>query len=72
VAQGTVKDFDDDSRTGTLLMEDRSEVRIDAASLEGAGIRTLRLGQRVRFQLADEAGTKVARTLRLVTVDGEL
>jgi len=72
VAQGTVKDFDDASRTGSLLMEDRSEVRIDATSLEGAGIRTLRLGQRVRFQLAEEAGAKVARTLRLVTVDGEL
>jgi cold shock CspA family protein len=69
MAQGTIKEFDDQSRTGSLLMEDRSEVRIDATSLEGGGIRTLRLGQRVKFSLADEAGTKVARSLRLVTVD---
>ncbi|MBI3647494.1 MAG: cold shock domain-containing protein [Actinobacteria bacterium] len=69
MAQGTIKEFDGEARIGVLLMEDRSEVRIDPASLEGAGIRTLRLGQRVRFDLADEAGAKVARSLRLVTVD---
>ena len=69
MAQGTIKEFDDESRTGLLVMDDRSEVRIDPSSLDGAGILTLRLGQRVKFDLADEAGGKVARTLRLVTVD---
>ena len=69
MAQGTIKAFDDDTRIGTLLMEDRSEVRIDATSLEGAGIRTLRLGQRVKFDVVDEAGGKIARGLRLVTFD---
>ncbi len=67
MAQGTIKDFDDQTRNGTLLQDDRSEVRIDAESLEGAGIRTLRLGQRVIYDLADDAGSKVARRLRLVT-----
>ena len=67
MAQGTIKNFDDQTRSGTLLQDDRSEVRIDAESLEGAGIRTLRLGQRVIYDLADEAGSKVARRLRLVT-----
>jgi cold shock CspA family protein len=69
VAQGTVKEFDDAERIGSLLMEDRTEVGIDPTSLEGAAIRTLRIGQRVRFDLADEGGRKVARSLRLVTVD---
>jgi cold shock CspA family protein len=68
MAQGTVKDFDDDARTGSLLMDDRSEVAIDATSLEGAGLRFLRLGQRVRFDLVEEGGRKVARTLRIVTL----
>jgi cold shock CspA family protein len=67
MAQGTIKDFDDQTRSGTLLQDDRSEVRIDAESLEGAGIRTLRLGQRVIYDVADEGGSKVARRLRLVT-----
>lgn len=67
MAQGTIKDFDDQSRSGTLLQDDRSEVRIDAESLEGSGIRTLRVGQRVIYDLADEGGSTVARRLRLVT-----
>ncbi len=68
MAQGTIKEFDDASRSGSLLMEDRTEVVIDATSMEGAGLRTLRLGQRVSFDLADEAGVKVARSIRLVTI----
>ncbi len=67
--QGTIKDFDESERTGSLLMEDRSEVAIDATSVEGSGLRTLRVGQRVRFDLVEEGGRKVARTLRIVTVD---
>lgn len=66
--QGTIRDFDDDSRSGSLLMEDRTEVRIDPTSIEGAGIRYLRIGQRVKFDLVEEGGSKVARTLRLVTL----
>lgn len=68
MAQGTVKDFDHEARTGSLLMDDASEVAIDATSLEGGGIRFLRLGQRVRFDLVEEGGRKLARTLRIVTL----
>ncbi|HXF71471.1 MAG TPA: hypothetical protein VNO79_02535 [Actinomycetota bacterium] len=67
--QGTIKDYDPEQRTGTLLMDDRTEVRIDPTSVEGAGIRYLRIGQRVKFDLAEEGGRKVARTLRIVTFD---
>ena len=67
--QGTIKDYDEGERTGTLLTDEREEVLIDATSVEGAGIRTLRVGQRVKFDLADEGGKKVARTLRIVTFD---
>ncbi len=65
--QGTVKDYDADQRTGSLLMEDRTEVHIDPTSMEGSGVRFLRLGQRVRFDLVEEGGRKVARALRIVT-----
>ena len=69
MAQGTIKEYDEESHNGSLLMEDRSEIAIDATSLEGAGIRTLRIGQRVKFDLSDEGGKKVARALRIVTID---
>jgi cold shock CspA family protein len=67
MAQGTIRDYNAASRTGTLLMDDRTEVHIDPTSMEGAGVIDLRLGQRVKFDLIDEGSRKVARTLRLVT-----
>jgi cold shock CspA family protein len=69
MAQGTIKDWDEETRTGSLLMEDRTEVGIDATSIEGSNIRTLRLGQRVRFDLTEADGGSIARTLTLVTFD---
>lgn len=69
MAQGTIKDWDEETRTGSLLMEDRTEVGIDATSIEGSNIRTLRLGQRVRFDLTQADGGPIARTLTLVTFE---
>ena len=67
--QGTVKSYDTESRTGSVLTDAEEEIAIDAGSLEGGGMRFLRLGQRVRFEIADEGGRKVARSLRMVTFD---
>jgi len=66
--QGTIKDFEGEERIGSLLMDDRTEVAIDAVSVEGSDLRSLRIGQRVRFDLVDEAGRKVARNLQIVTL----
>jgi cold shock CspA family protein len=67
VPQGTVKDYDRENRSGSLLTDQQEEIAIDAGSVEGAGIRYLRIGQRVKFEVAEEGGHKVARTLRIVT-----
>jgi cold shock CspA family protein len=69
VEQGTIKEFDEGTRVGTLLTDARDEVGIDGESLEGSGIRTLRIGQRVKFETEEVDGRRVARTLRLVTFD---
>ena len=69
MGQGTIKDYDPEEGVGSLLTDDRTEVAIDRRSIEGSGIRTLRLGQRVRFEAADEDGRVVARSLRLVTFE---
>lgn len=67
MAQGTIKDYDETSREGSLLTDDRQEIAIDKQSTDGSGIRTLRLGQRVRFEVDEDEGRRVARELRLVT-----
>jgi 2-phospho-L-lactate guanylyltransferase len=49
IEQGTVRDFDPEHRTGTLLLDDGHPVEFGAAAFEAGGMRLLRLGQRVRF-----------------------
>jgi 2-phospho-L-lactate guanylyltransferase len=65
--QGTVKEFDHESRVGSLLTDDGSEVAIDPTSTEGSEIRSLRIGQRVDFDLAQGSVGPVARGLHIVT-----
>jgi hypothetical protein len=64
--QGTIKEFDDGARSGSVLTDDRIEYAIEASSLD-ALIRILRPGQRVIFEAAETDGRKIARDLRLVT-----
>ena len=66
--QGTIKDFDVDSRTGSLLTAARTEIAIDPASF-GQDVLSLRFGQRVRFEVDERGDVKVARDLRLVTFE---
>jgi cold shock CspA family protein len=65
--QGTIKDFDEGSRFGTLVTDDRREIAIDAGSFLDDLILTLRIGQRVIFDTEDGETGPVARGLRLVT-----
>jgi cold shock CspA family protein len=67
VEQGTIRDFDENDRTGSLLTDARTEVVIDADSLDESGILTLRIGQRVKFETEERDGATVARSLRIVT-----
>ena len=67
MAQGTVKEYFIEERAGSVLLDDHTEVTVDADSTEGSGIRYLRIGQRVSFDVAEEGGRSVARNLRIVT-----
>ncbi|MEV4638614.1 cold-shock protein [Actinoplanes sp. NPDC049548] len=48
--QGTVATFDPQTHTGTLLLDDGSEVPFPAAAFRASGLRLLRLGQRVSIE----------------------
>ncbi len=62
--QGTVASFDDESRSGSVFLDDGSRLAFDAAALEGTGLRLLRPGQRVRLEVA---GDRVER-LQILTL----
>jgi 2-phospho-L-lactate guanylyltransferase len=63
--QGTVKDFDPESRSGHVLLDDGSEVVFGTAAFDAGGLRLLRLGQRVRMESGDDGEV---RRITLVTM----
>ena len=66
--QGTIKHYDEVGRTGLLVTDDRTEISIDERSLGDGFTRSLRIGQRVRFEVERTGeGAAVARDLHLVT-----
>lgn len=63
--QGTVATYDAQTRSGTLLLDDGTEIAFPAAAFDASGLRLLRLGQRVRVE-HDEGG--VIRRITLPTL----
>jgi 2-phospho-L-lactate/phosphoenolpyruvate guanylyltransferase len=59
VMQGTVASYDAATRSGTLLLDDGTEVAFPATAFDASGLRLLRVGQRLRIE-HDESG-QVAR-----------
>jgi hypothetical protein len=55
IEQGTVHDFDPETRTGSVILDDGTVVTFGTAAFDAGGLRLLRLGQRVRFD-RDPAG----------------
>jgi hypothetical protein len=60
--QGTVRDYDADTRAGSVFLDDGTVLGFGPAALAGSPLRLLRPGQRVRLGL-DAAGAVVAVTL---------
>ncbi|WP_433182614.1 hypothetical protein [Actinoallomurus sp. CA-150999] len=57
--QGTVKAYDAETRTGSVLLDDGSEMPFDAAAFDAGGLRLLRFGQRVNLAVEGDRVTVV-------------
>jgi cold shock CspA family protein len=53
--QGTIATFDPQGHTGTLLLDDGTELTFGAEAFRASGLRLLRLGQRVDVTTSDDA-----------------
>ncbi|MGC4787863.1 cold-shock protein [Micromonospora sp. DT178] len=60
--QGTVATYDAATRSGTLLLDDGTELAFPARAFDASGLRLLRLGQRLRVD-TDATGAVVRVTL---------
>ncbi len=51
MAQGTIRDFDIETGSGTLVADDAEEFTFDTQAFLDSGLEELRLGQRVRYRV---------------------
>ncbi|WP_019633054.1 hypothetical protein [Actinomadura atramentaria] len=52
--QATVRTYDAATRTGSVLLDDGTELHFDAEAFDAGGLRLLRLGQRVRLGVEED------------------
>ncbi|MDX1510768.1 MAG: hypothetical protein R3249_05445 [Nitriliruptorales bacterium] len=59
--QGTIKTFDATTGSAVLLDDNLVELSVDKEAFAASGLLELRIGQRVRFEVEDDAagGTRV-------------
>ncbi len=67
--QGTVRSFAATTRSGTVLLDDGSELSFDRSAFERSGLRLLRLGQRVRLTVSGLAPDLRIDALTLATFE---
>lgn len=63
--QGTVKSYDPASQTAVLLDDTLRQLPVDQEAFAASGLRELRIGQRVRFELDDDTGDDDPRVTNL-------
>lgn len=68
--QGTVKHFDIQTKTASVLLDSQEELSIDADTFAASGLLELRMGQRVRFELEGSGDDRRVRGLDLVSFTG--
>lgn len=53
MTQGTVATFEPRTRSGTVLLDDGTELSFDGTAFAVSGLRMLRFGQRVNLRVVD-------------------
>ncbi len=67
--QGTVWEFDSERRDGRVVLDDGHTVSFSSAVFAASGLRLLRPGQRVRFELDDAQDVRSLTILTLADPD---
>ncbi|MGH3440638.1 MAG: cold-shock protein [Nitriliruptorales bacterium] len=66
--QGTVKSFDPRTNHVVILDDQLREYQVDPEAFAASGLRELRLGQRVRFEIEDEGDDERVTNLNIVSL----
>ena len=66
--QATVRSYDSGDKSGSVLLDDGTEIRYDGQALVGSHVRFLRSGQRVRVELAGSGSDVRVQFLTIATL----
>jgi cold shock CspA family protein len=66
--QGTVKEFHEETRSGSVILDDGSEIPIPAAAFSRSGLLKLQFGQRVRFEVEGEGADRRVSAITIATL----
>jgi cold shock CspA family protein len=65
--QGTIRTYNDQSRSGLIIDDAKQELSFDFDSFKESGIREFRIGQRVKFLVEGDAPRAKVRSLTIVS-----
>ena len=60
--------YDSETRSGTVVRDDGTEIAFAATALEGTGLRLLRPGQRVRLDVSGAGEALHVERLQILTL----
>ena len=66
--QGTVKEFSEETRAGSVLLDDGTEIPLSPQAFSTSGLRKLQFGQRVRFEVEGEGDNRRVSKIAIVTL----
>ena len=66
--QGTIRTFDPTTSVGSLLDDGLRELDFDREAFVASGLRELRIGQRVRFELEGDTDAPRVSHLNIVSL----
>ena len=66
--QGTIKTFDTQTFSGSLVMDDQTELTFDTDTFAASRLLVLRVGQRVRFDVEGAEDDRQVRNLQIVAL----
>jgi hypothetical protein len=66
--QGTVRDFSEETRSGSVVLDDGTVLPLTAQAFSSSGLRMLRMGQRVRLVTDGEGEARRVQQIELATL----
>jgi 2-phospho-L-lactate/phosphoenolpyruvate guanylyltransferase len=66
--QGSIFDFDPETRSGAVLLDDGTKLPYDTAAFDAGSMRLARVGQRVRIEVEGTGSNQRVTFLTLVTL----